>query len=397
MGRKFRPSNSDRYINCPASVVAAADMPVDSGSKYASEGTAVHAIIENCIDTGNDPSYYLGKIIVDEYNVPTTQEMVISASKCMSWIKSMHFSTVQSEAEVCMPWIKNPDGEKTTGKVDIVGYDTSFDLLSVADYKNGYLVVPNDSYQFACYAYPLLFAEDSIYKHVDEVKAIRIQPNAKGGDVYGEHIWTRAELTKLKDKIDSTLKWVSATKYEELKATDYCEGHWCKFCPLKDAGAKMCPLKVKSLFDSDVKTKVIEVVSNKLPAPASISDAQIAELISKRKDIKKWLDNLYRYKLNQASEGVKLEGLKLIAGKAKPREWRKDLDEATLIGGLIEAGGLMRDECHTAKLQTPAMVKKILKGSLNTVEEYLEPAEHSVELVPREDKRISKNTADLFQ
>jgi hypothetical protein len=397
LGRKLRPSNADRYLNCPASVVASQDLPAGGSTFYADKGTVVHAVIENCINTGRTPKSYLGEIVCDA-DLEVDSEMARSAEFCLDYIKAQGFTHVEAEQVVELPWIKNPDGEETTGKVDFVGYDEDFEVLKVGDYKNGYMPVPDDSYQFGMYLHALVMKPDSPYKHLKHFSSVLVQPNSKEGEIISERQWNRGELIKLQHLIEFTTKWVAKTKPSDLTVKDYCEGHWCKFCPLSktDAGSRMCPKKSKELFDDEAGTKALDMAKKSLPAPSTMTPEQRALAISKRKEITKWLDDVYKLELANAEAGNPLKGLKLVEGRTKARYWAKGIDDVDICDALKDAG-LMEDEVFDKKLVTPASVKKLLKGKIPPeLDVLMTPDEKGLELVPEDDARSAADGSDLF-
>ena len=93
VGTKFRPSNADRYLNCPASVVMAKDIPVDDGTVYSDTGTVAHALAENCIEDGTDATNHVGKIVLPEYeSILVDEDMAYNVQGYLDWIKDQGFS-----------------------------------------------------------------------------------------------------------------------------------------------------------------------------------------------------------------------------------------------------------------------------------------------------------------
>lgn len=389
LGRKLRPSNADRYLNCPASVVVSQDMPTGDSTFYADKGTVVHAVIENCINTGREPESYIGTMVC-EVDMEVDAEMATSAKFCLEYIKSQGFTTVEAETMLTMDWVDNPDGEVTTGRIDFLGYDEDFEILKVGDYKNGFMSVPEDSYQMAMYLYGLTMDTDSKYKHLKSFQSVIVQPNSSQGAVILEKTWTTSDMIKLKSLVKFTTDWVKKTKVSDLKLNDYCEGHWCKFCPISktNAGNKMCPKKASGLFDEPAGTQALEMASDKLPAPTTMTPEQRAFAISKRKEIVKWLNDVYELELANAISGHVLPGLRLAEGKSKVRYWVKGIELPDIIESLVEAG-LMEDEVFDKKLVSPATVKKLFKGKFpSEVEALLTPDGKNLELVPDDSKDL---------
>lgn len=385
MGLNFRPSMADRYINCPASVVISQDLPVDEGSSYANEGTVAHALAEKCLTAGGEPKDFLGVPILEDkgIDIPVGERIVEGVNMYLDWIKNQWFSEISVEQRYAFKWLKNPDGSTMGGTADLEAYSQDFDEWVISDYKNGVMPVPDDSLQFGTYAIGTMDKNNA-----SSVKTVRVQPNVMEGSRIGEHRWSKSDLVRLKAQIKNTIKWVKATKPEDIKETNFCQGYWCKFCPAKKANR--CVIKTKEFFD-EMGTDVVQ-----LPPPSTMDEDKILRVLAKRSEFKQWLDDVYDYYFREAYvNGKKIEGFKLVEGRAKPRAWRKDLKEAEIID-VLKAHGLDEDELHTKKLVTPAGAKKILKKNFEQLDSILTPLEKSVELVAEDDLRKTVGGADFF-
>jgi len=207
------------------------------------------------------------------------------------------------------------------------------------------------------------------------------------GATIGSHVWDRASLSELREKIMKTVRWVNITDQSKIKMEHYNCGDWCMFCPLNSKtvpSAERCPKKAQSLFD------VVKIEDkNCLPAPSTIGPEKIRLILEKRGEIKKWLDDVYNYELEQAIKGNPVAGMKLVEGRTSPRSYVKSLTDNQVVAKLLDAG-LMEDECYQApKLISPANVKKLLK-SLSKIEDILEPETKSLSLVSDSDSREEK-------
>lgn len=384
LGRKFRPSNADRYLNCPASVVVSQDLERDT-SVYADTGSVVHALADNCLATGKKPEDFMGeKLCADrDIDIPVDDSMLDGARMYLDWIANQHFDEISSEQMFTFKWVKNPDGETTVGYADLVAYSQDFDELVVADYKNGVMPVPDNSLQFAVYALGAMERREK----VNSIKTVRIQPNVMQGARIGEHVWKKGDLIKLKAEIKFTVKWVKNTKPEDVKDKDFCEGHWCKFCPA--AKSNRCPAKAKAFFN------LIDV-DKPLDPPSVLDEEKMKMIILRRTELKKYVDDVYNHYFKEAYvNGKTTEGLKLVEGRSKPRAWKKDIPEVEIASDLREMG-MLEDEYYPKKLATPAQAKKILKDRFKELEDILTPAEKSVELVSEDDPRKTVGGADFF-
>ena len=56
------PSSASRWLHCPGSVALHAQIE-DTGSSFADEGTAAHALAEMCLRQGVDAAAFIGRMI----------------------------------------------------------------------------------------------------------------------------------------------------------------------------------------------------------------------------------------------------------------------------------------------------------------------------------------------
>ena len=126
-------------------------------------------------------------------------------------------------------------------------------------------------------------------------------------------------------------------------------------------------------------------------ARLELTDEEIGEVLTRAERIKKWVEDIQGYALEQALAGKQYDGWKLVEGRSN----RKYADELKVAEKLKEAG---YDEAmlYERKLYgITAMEKLVGKKKLTTTlgDLLIKPAGKPV-LVPESDKREAINTTE---
>lgn len=133
------PSGAKKRQLCPGSVVLEADR-LDSVSRYAAEGTAAHQLLELCLNAGNGPEAYEGRVLsADGYDFDVDGDMIEHISAVIAYIHDLiypaHGDVLLVEQKVPIGHIS---GEKdATGTADVVGIVDGGKRLVVVDLKYG--------------------------------------------------------------------------------------------------------------------------------------------------------------------------------------------------------------------------------------------------------------------
>ena len=129
------PSASERWLNCPGSVLASAGIP-DTPSTYALEGTAAHTVSEWVRIFDTPAETYLGNIIrvtrgPDHWDVPCNRAMVDSVQTFVDETALELPGEALIEARVSYgPWVKDGFGTLDHGRM-------RHRVGSVKDFKHG--------------------------------------------------------------------------------------------------------------------------------------------------------------------------------------------------------------------------------------------------------------------
>jgi hypothetical protein len=170
--------------------------------------------------------------------------------------------------------------------------------------------------------------------------------------------------------------------YEEFKPS----ADACRFCPARG----FCPHRASSV------TEIMPAGPLALPAPADMSDEQLALFVLKKGDFSKWLKDVEDYITRRmVNEGREVPGLKVVKGRDGNRRW---VDEAGAEKFLAHKIGPSRWE---RKLISPTQAEKILKDAgmkhtrtLNRFESLVGRNDGRPVVVPEEDKRESIATLE---
>lgn len=131
------PSSSERWINCPGSISATADIPKRPGNRFSEEGTAAHTLLECCLLLDQDPDEFIGVELEKGY--PVTEEMSAAVGVAVDWVRDTMRANpslrLHTELRVRPGPLIGLHDHEYEGTLDIMLEDGR--LCIVADYKHG--------------------------------------------------------------------------------------------------------------------------------------------------------------------------------------------------------------------------------------------------------------------
>lgn len=377
------PSSAKKYLGCAAALLCEADIPNISGER-ALFGTCVHTLSEFALNKykEKDPvklehyaGYYLdgnghGPMHTTGYHkneVKITDEMVSFAQKYVEWAIPIIDSSVYSEIEMRVNLtpalhpgyrlsdLNNSDKGlvQTFGTADIVAViprtDGSFILL-VGDLKTGrHKVDAKENWQLMLYAIGVMRKLARRY-NITLIRLAIFQPLAGGASEHDMDPETLALFAKHAARRSVMALDVYAKGKKALKPLDFTPSasacQWCRFAEKCSAKAKAAVNPLVSSDDLADETENHELTPeqlkaewDKLPALrqhiATIEKAMMAALMS----------------------GVKVTGLKLVAGKPGNRAWV----DAEKVKAELEAAGIARDAMYKETFISPTDAEKVLE------------------------------------
>ncbi len=351
-------SGAHRWLNCTPSARLESDEP-ESTSAAAEQGTAAHALAE----------HKLRRALKQRSKRPVSawidDEMETLTDDYVSFVQE-HISIAQETCgdpqvliEQRLDFSHIVPGSFGTGDCVIIAEPT----LQIIDlkYGQGVLVEAVNNPQLMLYALGALHAFGSLYD-IETVSVTIYQPRRANVDTW------EIPVTELEHWAEAEVK-----PKAELAAAgqgEFCPGSWCQFCRI----APTC----RARAEANLQLAKLEFVP-----PAELSDAEIADVLTRIPQLKTWASDVEAYALSKAvNQGVVFEGFKLVAGRSV-RKYTSEKD----VAAAAEAAGY-RDIWDRKLITLTAMEKLMGKPAFNEIlgDLVTKPAGKPT-LVPASDKR----------
>lgn len=362
-------SSANRWLNCTPAPYLEAQHP-DSSSDAAAEGTAAHELAEHKLRQHLDqpttrPVSEWDSEEMDDYTDQYADHVMAELARAREVDKAAFLAI---EERLDFSHIV-PDGFGT-GDALIVADGT----LTVVDlkYGKGVEVSAAGNPQMRLYALGALATYGVIYD-VQTIRTVIFQPRL--ANISTEEI-TVDELVTWAENVVRPAADKAIAGEGELRA-----GEWCRFC----RHAAQCPALAAEMFAPVPTTG--ELVPE-APAPDTLTDTQIAQIVTHAGELKKWLTKVESFALDQATGGHTYPGLKLVEG----RSVRKYTDEGD-VARAVEAAG--EDPYKPREvLGITAMTKLLGKKRFDELlGDHVHKPEGKPTLVPESDKRSALELA----
>lgn len=364
-------SGAPRWLNCPPSALVEASLP-DSTSAAAEQGTIAHALAEwklrralNLSPSMKPDSTWINSEMeahTDDY-LTFVQERLREARKtCKDPVTLIEQRLDYSHLV--------PGGFGTADCLIIAE-----PLLQIIDFKygQGVLVEAENNPQLALYAIGALHAFDTLYE-ISEVAVTIFQP--RRSNVATWHVSVAELQTWAEEVVRPTAKLASKGE------GSFAAGSWCRFCKI----APTCRTRAE---------KNLELAKYEFTPPPQLSDAEIAQVLTKLSELKKWASDVESYALSLAvNQGKTWAGFKLVEG----RSIRKYVDETKVVE-TAQAAGI--NDIFERKLKTITTLEKQLgkKRFGELLGDLVIKPPGKPALVPETDKRptLAISAAEEFQ
>jgi len=362
------PSGAKRWMACTPSARFEEEF-IDEGSEYAADGTEAHALAEaymsqdeaEVIRIQTESKYYNGEmeeavgLYLDIANERYVEAQKRDPSAVMMAEQRLDFSA----------WVPEGFG---TGDILIIGGG----VIEVIDlkYGKGVPVDAEDNPQLRLYGLGAWNAYNILYD-IHTVRMTIVQPRL-------------SSVTTDEISVEDLLRWVNEEVAPKAKLAwagegQHVPGDHCKFCKAKP--------RCKALADQN-----LEMAKHDFVLPHKLTDAQIADILSKVDRLADWVKAVKEYALDQAvNHGTKWPGWKLVEGRSNRKI--TDTDEAVKI--------LINDGVAEPLLYKPREVLGITAlEDLVGKKKFTKLLDHIIEkppgkptLEPESDKRPELNTA----
>lgn len=324
---KVGASSAKQWMNCPPSIELGSQFP-DTTSKFAEEGTLAHSIAEAKLRHMYEEGYSakefmndMGEFKTSEYYsrgmldyvqdyVDLVAERILLAEE-----RAMGVYLAFEERLDTSRWIPEGFG---TGDVVVASGDT----LEIIDlkYGKGVPVSAIENPQLRIYgASALLGLPEAMLKDITTVRMTIVQPRLDSV--------TTDEMT-VGELMDWMMDEVGPQAEKAFRGEgEYKAGEHCMFCKAKHVCTTRADymLSIEELGYSD---------------PNLLTAEQIAEILPKLDQLKKWADGVKQFALDRAMTGAKFPGHKLVRGRAPSRKF-SDLDDVRIT---LELEGFKQDE-----------------------------------------------------
>ncbi len=341
---KYGGSTATRTLNCPGWRSLADKMPRGPVSDAAKEGTSMHWLFEQgIINPDFDPGGHLNEVVEGVLITDEMVEKVISALEHSDDFQYEH--SLALDAEQTLEF-----NELIGGTADLTGYNVDRNVFATGDLKtgDGIMVYAEDNDQLLFYAWLAYLEHKDTFPFDDNTRILTyiIQPSERRDEVLD--VWeTNVETLELFAK-----RFLDAVRVAESDDPLFSAGRWCKFCPSEG----VCPIKtgmVSSALRLKANSKELETLNQAM----SMVDM-----------VEQWVKAVRKLAHEQAEQGVKIEGYKLVPKRAS-RVWN---DPEGIAKKFKHARGIYVEDYYDMKLLSPAKMEKVCKAKGLDFTRYVE-------------------------
>lgn len=322
----FSPSGAHRWAQCPGSLVLSKDMP-NLSSESAKEGTMLHEVMQLLIEKKVKPEEVRAK-----YNL--TDEQMAACLACKQRLNNIYYDYAQFEKSVSFGKAVNQPEKDARGTADVILVDELTETCHVVDYKfgRGY-VNPMENIQGILYmigAAALL--KDYNFKNF---KFEILQPRV-GEDVSnGVYELTAAQLNDLAETMTKACNEVrKAFRYSDFNKYDRAKWNAaylkpsesaCEYCPASGTCPALQDIVARDVFEETRNLDEASMLAD-FPNLVDSGENELSDRLKQLPLIKLYVKELEAYALKKAMMGGKIQGFKLVEGRAGNREWLNSTD-----------------------------------------------------------------------
>lgn len=417
--KRLSASQTKWWWNCPGAWAYLQVHPVgDQTSHHAMLGSAAHYLSEVSLDTGTDPSYYIGwEIAVSPerafFNDPEApagkdipvfkvdQDMAEAVERVVNyvWYRMEELNLTRADLHIEQQVNPLPGNADTGGTGDII-LDAWPDLIEVVDYKHGSGVfVPVESnLQLRTYALGAyhMFKDNGCYERVRYTICQPRHTQSPPDGIMSEEMEV-ADLMLWSNDLEGAITRTTEALYlieskgydlEALHGKGYVsaskDGSHCTFCPLKHK----CP-ELHQMAQNTAMVEFDDTPTDSIPVPSDPD--QLAKAAKWVPLLRKWNDAVMHTVKATLMSGNPVEGQKLVKGRGK-RIWKDGMSEKDIADKLISEHGLKLDDIFVEqdpKMLTGPQAEKLVpkKDRKDFNEKFLEKIEGQPSVAPESDKR----------
>lgn len=365
---RFSPSAASRRIHCPPSLLLEEQFE-EGESRYAAEGTAGHKMAEHLIRK------YLKQRTTRPTSEFYTDELLEAVDEYVSFVIGMIEDARRACAHPILVVEQRIDASEYVdncfGTADMVIITDQ--AAHVIDLKlgRGVEVHAEENPQLMIYGLGVLHMAEALF----DIKTVRMtifQPRLNNSSTWS------VSPEYLKRWGDEVLRPAGAQAL--IGAGEFAAGSWCRFCKARN----QCRARAESF---------LEMAQHDFRRPALLSDAEIADVISRADELSKWAADVYAFAQDQAiTHGKQWPGFKVVEGKSN----RKFTSDADVERAAAAAG--YTDIYKKTLIGITEMERLMGKEQFRTIlGPYVYKPHGKLTLVPDSDKReaICTDTAEM--
>lgn len=350
------PSSSERWYHCTRSAWLCEQFP-DLGSVFAAEGTEAHRLCEYLLNE------MLGIPDVDP-RPGMTYYMAEMEEACQGYAQFIREKLERWKAAGASPevFIEQrvdlrtyiPESMGTSDCVIVAD-----DEIEIIDFKYGMYRVPASSLQLRIYALGACELFRSLYDF-SRVRMTIYQPRLGSVD---EAEMDAADLYSWAEK-----ELRPRAELAFAGQGEYSVGEWCRNCRAR----RTC---------RELAAHQLEIAQYDFKDPPLLSDAEIADVLSRVDDLVSWATGVREYALQAALDGRRFAGWKLVEGKSV----RKFTDDKA-VEARVSAAGF---DPYEKRMMSLTALEKLLgkKDFTNLLADLVVRPKGKPVLVPVSDKR----------
>ena len=315
----FAPSASAMWLQCPGSLIANL-LAKDTAGEDAAIGTVAHAVAEEWLRTGEEPTHLLGetRTIAEgdkTFDVPIDREMLNYVAEYVTWCNETpgdHFTETRVYFSELTPI------PKQGGTADHIAASPGHLIITDLKYGTGVQVFAKENPQAQLYAIGAINEHDWAYDF-DRVTIRICQPRLRHFD---EWETTKADLMRFAAHVKerAALAWQpDAPRSPSPKA--------CRFCRVRvdcPALAELAEELADATFD-DMNDSPADRIA--LREPKKLTTYDLARVYRFRSLFSTWFREIGDELDRRAGDGEDVPGFKLVTGRSS-RDWASEEDAA---------------------------------------------------------------------
>jgi len=385
---KLSPSSAHRWLECPGSVTLEAEYPDDIVSEYAEYGTAGHMLGEIHLNNQLPVKMSAGIILNKSINFPdgfqVDDEMIDAVQTYVDYCHTVDEGKMYVEQKVeFTDWV--PEGFGTADCIKISKSPLG-DRITVIDLKmgKGVKVDAENNPQGMLYALGVVSSARKRTEIGDDalVTICIVQPRIDHISEWGITVGDLVHWGDTVVKKKAGEAWTGQMKFNPGEKQ-------CRFCKASATCKALAEQSLQTAMDifTDLPT------TGDLKQIHSLSNSEVSQLLPRLDEISNWIKSLKAFAFEQLEQGFRIEGYKLVRGRAGNRKW---IDEAPVEERLKELGFLKR-QVYKQVMITPAVADKMLKAqgiSTTQLSNLYNQAEGKPTITDRNDPREEIVPAD---